>query len=128
MHRQFHFQINGILKRKIILLLQRLHLTADEFMLNAESGHYERYVFSDGKDYGIGMPYKFSVCRYFGTGKEESDYAGQTGPNIEFDYFGLSLIACCNYVYKSGDIAFFSKNYTTPILRRMKKPLGLKVG
>ncbi len=80
------------------------------FMLNAESNHYDHFVFRDGKDYGVGVPYQISVCRYFGEGKEESDYTDD-GPNIELDGFGLSLIALCDYVQRSGDTAFFKENY-----------------
>ncbi len=80
------------------------------FMLNAESNHYVHFVYKDGKDYGVGVPYQISVCRYFGEGKEESDY-NDDGPNIELDGFGLSLIALCDYVQRSGDTTFFKENY-----------------
>jgi len=80
------------------------------FMLKTEPGHYVHFVFRDGKDYGVGVPYQISVCRYFGDGKEESDY-NDDGPNIELDGFGLSLIALCDYVQRSGDTAFFKENY-----------------
>ncbi len=80
------------------------------FMLNAESNHYEHYIFKDGKDYGVGVPYKISVTRYFGIGKEESDF-NNNGPNIELDGFGLYLIALCDYVQRSGDTLFFKTNY-----------------
>ncbi len=98
-----------------ILGLNRLGLFDEarhalSFMLNAESSHYVHYVYTDGKDYGVGMPYQISVCRYFGKGTEESDY-NQDGPNIELDGFGLSLIALCDYVQRSGDTAFFKKYY-----------------
>ncbi len=53
------------------------------FMLTAQSGFYEDYV---------GRPYKISVTRYYGSGKEESD-SNDNGPNIEFDGFGLFLWA-----------------------------------
>ena len=80
------------------------------FMLHTESSHYVHYVFKDGKDYGVGVPYQISVCRYFGDGIEESDYNDE-GPNIELDGFGLSLTALCDYVHRSGDTAFFKNNY-----------------
>ncbi len=98
-----------------ILGLNRLGLFDEaqrvlSFMLHTESNHYEHFIFKDGKDYGVGVPYQISVCRYFGDGKEESDY-NDDGPNIELDGFGLSLIALCDYVHRSGDSAFFKKNY-----------------
>ena len=98
-----------------ILALDRLGLfkearNALSFMLNAKSGHYVRYIYKDGKDYGVGVPYQISVCRYFGDGKEETDF-NSDGPNIELDGFGLSLIALCDYVKRSGDVKFFKENY-----------------
>ena len=98
-----------------ILGLNKLGLFSEarnalSFMLRAESGHYIHYIFKDGKDYGVGVPYQVSVCRYFGDGKEESDY-NDDGPNIELDGFGLSLIALCDYVERSGDTVFFNQNY-----------------
>lgn len=78
-----------------------------EFMLKASSGHYKHFVYKDGKDYGIGTDYQISVCRYFGTGKEESTYGG--GPNIEIDNFGLFLCTFSDYVSFSKDAAFFKK-------------------
>lgn len=82
-----------------------------EFYLNAKSSHYVRHVFRDGKDYGVGKPYRISVTRYFGIGKEESDYS-ENGPNIELDGFGLFLIALCDYVERSGDTALFETWYS----------------
>jgi GH15 family glucan-1,4-alpha-glucosidase len=80
------------------------------FFLNAESGFYRRYVHTDGRDYGVGMPYRISVCRYFGGGTEESDF-NPDGPNIEFDGFGLFLAAYCDYVARSGDSLFVRDSY-----------------
>jgi len=54
-----------------------------EFMLNATSGEYRQ---------AVGVDYLISVCRYYGCGREETDYNHQ-GPNIEFDDFGLFLWA-----------------------------------
>ena len=98
-----------------ILGLNRLGLFDEakrflSFMLNAESDHYEHYIFRDGKDYGVGVPYQISLTRYFGIGKEECDYT-DNGPNIELDGFGLYLIAICDYVQRSGDTLFFKTNY-----------------
>ena len=80
------------------------------FMLDTRSGEYVHYVHTDGKDYGIGVPYKVSVCRYFGDGREESDF-NNDGPNIEIDGFGMFLSAFSDYVRRSGDIEFFYRNY-----------------
>ncbi|MCC6281585.1 MAG: hypothetical protein IT262_13350, partial [Saprospiraceae bacterium] len=80
-----------------------------EFMLNAApSNQYKHFIHSDGKDYGIGVDYQISVTRYFGNGREESDF-DRRGPNIEIDDFGLFLIALCDYVQTSGDTVFYQK-------------------
>ncbi len=94
-----------------VLGLNRLGMYAEAkrfltFCLSAESGRYVHYTFRDGKDYGVGVPYQISVTRYFGNGKEESDF-NDNGPNIEFDDFGLFLSALCDYAERSGDSAFF---------------------
>lgn len=44
---------------------------------------------SKPSDYGVGVPYQASVCRYYGDGTEWSD--GDNDPNIELDGFGLLL-------------------------------------
>jgi len=80
------------------------------FFLNAESGFYRRYVHTDGRDYGVGVPYRISVCRYFGGGAEESDF-NPDGPNIELDGFGLFLAAYCDYIARSGDSLFVREFY-----------------
>lgn len=78
-----------------------------EFMLMARpTDQYIHYWHTDGKDYGIGVPYIISVTRYFGNGREESDYTS-SGPNIEIDDFGLFLTAFYHYVQQSGDSSFF---------------------
>jgi hypothetical protein len=92
------------------LALNRLGLFARarkflSFMLDAPSGQYVRYLHTDGKNYGVGVPYQISVTRYFGSGREESDY-NIDGPNIELDGFGLFLSAFSDYVRRSGDSAF----------------------
>jgi len=97
-----------------ILALTKLGLYEEakkglEFMLNASpTNQYKRYVHADGKDYGIGVDYRISVTRYFGNGREESDF-DHRGPNIEIDDFGLFLTALCDYVTNSGDAAFYKK-------------------
>ena len=80
------------------------------FFLNAESNFYKSFIWEDGKDYGVGVDYQISVTRYFGIGKEESDFNDQ-GPNIELDGFGFFLYTFSDYINKSGDKKFFDENY-----------------
>ncbi len=79
-----------------------------EFMLKAPANRFKNYIYKDGKDYGPGMDYQVSLTRYFGNGTEECDY-NEFGPNIEYDDFGLFLIAYCDYVSRSNDIHFYEK-------------------
>jgi GH15 family glucan-1,4-alpha-glucosidase len=79
-----------------------------EFMLKAPSDRFKHYIYRDGKDYGPGVDYQISLTRYFGNGKEECDY-NEAGPNIEYDDFGLFLIAFSDYVNRSGDSSFLKK-------------------
>jgi len=78
------------------------------FELGAPSSHYVQFLDKQGHDVGVGMPYRISVCRYFGDGSEESD--GGENPNIELDGFGLFLQAFSDYVTRSGDRAFYNRN------------------
>lgn len=78
------------------------------FYLNADAGYYEEYIHTDGRDYGIGMPYQISVCRYFGDGTEESD-SNEDGPNIELDGFGMFLWALEKYIAASDDTDFLTE-------------------
>lgn len=80
------------------------------FYLNAESNFYKKFIWEDGKDYGVGVDYQISVTRYFGIGKEESDFNDQ-GPNIELDGFGFFLYTFADYINLSGDKKFFEENY-----------------
>jgi len=80
------------------------------FYLNAESNFYKKFIWEDGKDYGVGVDYQISVTRYFGIGKEESDFNDQ-GPNIELDGFGFFLYTFSDYINRSGDKIFFDENY-----------------
>jgi GH15 family glucan-1,4-alpha-glucosidase len=91
------------------------------FCLDAASGRYVRYRHTDSVDYGIGIPYQISVCRYFGTGKEETDF-NDHGPNIEIDGFGLFLSALSRYVERSGDREFLLDRYEE-IVRRVVDPI-----
>lgn len=100
------------------------------FMLSAPSNHYQEFMHTDGRDHGVGADYQISVCRYFGSGKEESDF-NENGPNIEIDGFGLFLSSVAAYVRESGDTAFvrehreiLTKRIADPILRSIA-PNGL---
>ncbi|MSP61871.1 MAG: glycoside hydrolase family 15 protein [Myxococcales bacterium] len=74
-----------------------------EFMLRASAGTFQQYV---------GRPYRISVVRYLGKGKEESD-SDQNGPNIEFDGFGLFLWATAEYLEGGGDRKFLDTWWST---------------
>ncbi len=87
-----------------------------EFMLKAPSGHYKHYVYKDGKDYGPGVDYQVSLTRYYGNGREECD-ANDAGPNLEYDDFGLFMIAFCDYVSRSHDSEFYKKWNTVMCLK-----------
>lgn len=80
------------------------------FYLNADAGYYKNFVWKDGIDYGVKTNYCLTVCRYFGIGKEESDF-NEFGPNIELDGFGLFLIAFTDYIIKSKDEKFLLDNF-----------------
>ncbi len=91
------------------------------FFLNARANRYKSFIHKDGIDYGIGMDYQISVCRYFGNGNEESDF-NEAGPNIELDGFGLFLTAYSDYVTKSKDKEFFEATYKR-VLDYVVRPL-----
>ncbi len=91
------------------------------FFLNADAGYYKNFVWKDGVDHGVKSDYQLSVCRYFGIGKEESDF-NEFGPNIELDGFGLFLSAFTDYINQSGDKEFFLANEKL-ITRKIAKPI-----
>ena len=74
-----------------------------EFVLKADSGNYSSYV---GEDYQV------SVCRYYGRGREETDFNAD-GPNIEFDGFGLFLWVLGMYVSVTEDWDFLDLYWET---------------
>jgi GH15 family glucan-1,4-alpha-glucosidase len=80
------------------------------FYLNANANYYKQFYWKDGKDYGVGKDYQISVTRYFGIGKEESDFNDQ-GPNIELDGFGFFLYTFSDYINRSSDTKYFEANY-----------------
>jgi len=69
------------------------------FFLDAEGGRYMQYT---------RVPYRISVTRYFGDGQEESDWAA-SGPNVEFDGWGLYLWATRVYLAASGDMGWLDE-------------------
>lgn len=79
-----------------------------EFMLKAKGNRFKNYIFRDGKNYGPEIDYQISLTRYFGDGTEECDF-NENGPNIEYDDWGLFLIAFADYVNESQDWEFFKK-------------------
>lgn len=79
-----------------------------EFMLKAPSNRFRNYIHTDHLDYGPGIDYQISLTRYFGNGTEECDF-NQDGPNIEYDDWGLFLIALHDYVTQSNDWTFFNQ-------------------
>lgn len=80
-----------------------------KFFLEADAGYYKSYIF-DGKDWGVGVDYRISVCRYYGSGKEESDDNGN-GVNIELDGFGMVLWALSEYINTTGDKEMLDKYF-----------------
>jgi GH15 family glucan-1,4-alpha-glucosidase len=93
-----------------IQAMTRLGLYAEakkglEFMLKAKANRFKNYWYN-GKNYGPGVDYQISLTRYFGNGEEECDY-NEFGPNIEYDDWGLFLIAFCDYVNRSKDQQFY---------------------
>ena len=93
----------------IVALIRSGHLEEAkaclEFFLNAPNGKF------NGAEY-VGRDYKVSVCRYYGNGDEESD-VNTSGPNLEWDDFGLVLWAFCEYYKTTGDKAFYEKYFET---------------
>ncbi len=113
-----------------IMALSRLGLFEEarqglEFMLAADACRYSRYFHTDGKDYGVGTEYQMSVCRYFGNGKEETDF-NSDGPNIELDGFGLFLTAFSDYVRRSGDAGLL-KQRGSLVAAKVADPIVLSI-
>lgn len=101
--RDASYAINGL------ILAGHLEEARDalQFFMNADCGYYKSFV-ADGVDWGVGVPYKISVCRYYGDGTEESD--GGHDPNIELDGFGLFLWVFEKYVAAANDRAFLTRH------------------
>jgi GH15 family glucan-1,4-alpha-glucosidase len=106
----------------IVALISANHLDEAkfglEFLLNGKANQFKHFYYM-GKDYGVGMDYFISICRYFGNGLEWSDELFYqkpkpvnelNNPNIEFDGFGLFLWAFSKYIKQSKDIKFLMDN------------------
>ncbi len=85
------------------------------FFLEARCGTYRSFI-SGGRDFGVGLPYRISVCRYYGNGTEESD--GAHDPNIELDGFGLFLWVLERYIDAARDMEF-ARHYANVIFREI---------
>ncbi len=91
------------------------------FQLGADASRYESYV---------KKKYKISVVRYYGEGREETDFNAD-GPNIEFDGFGLYLWTFDEYLRKSADQAWATTVWPTvrdeiaDVLVGLQEPNGL---
>eukprot|EP01124_Arcella_intermedia_P005505 TRINITY_DN13255_c0_g1_i2.p1 TRINITY_DN13255_c0_g1~~TRINITY_DN13255_c0_g1_i2.p1 ORF type:complete len:721 (+),score=165.11 TRINITY_DN13255_c0_g1_i2:259-2163(+) len=94
-----------------------------KFFLDAKVGQYIHWSIN-GVDYGVGVPYQISVCRYYGDGTEWSD--GDDDPNIELDGFGLFLWALESYITKSNDMNLLS-SYWKPVIKPLIADVLVKV-
>lgn len=81
----------------------------------------------DWVSYVGGADHALSICRIYGNGDEWTD-VDETGPNIEFDNFGLWLWAAGEYVRASGDRGFINEHHaaifegTADVLVRLIEP------
>ncbi|MCX8028921.1 MAG: glycoside hydrolase family 15 protein [Brevinematales bacterium] len=118
----------------IVALVKSGHLEEAKdglkFFLEADTGYYKSYKI-DGKDWGIGVDYKISVCRYYGNGKEESDDNGN-GANIEIDGFGMVLWALAEYLNTTNDTEILNRYFSVidnqivyPIIYNIDKELNV---
>jgi len=96
---------------------QREAEAALRFVLEADSGLYQ--------DPYVGLPYQVTITRYFGRGREETDF-NEHGPNIEFDGFGLFLWALAATAEASGDLSLVEEHWATVRDRVAGALLGLR--
>jgi GH15 family glucan-1,4-alpha-glucosidase len=98
----------------------------------AEARDFLAFQIQDDKtgewvSYVGGMEHALSICRIYGNGDEWTD-TDETGPNIEFDNFGLYLWAFGRYVDASGDTDFLNEHaekvfdQTADVLVRLVDP------
>lgn len=92
------------------LIAAGLHSAARDalgFILEGDAGDYICCDQSGGPY--VGRDYAISVTRYYGNGREESDW-NHNGPNVEFDGFGMTLRNLERYVLASGDHDFIDEH------------------
>ena len=112
----------------VVALSRMGHFTearkALEFMLKANSGKYKELSYG-GKNFGVGVPYQISGCRYFGNGTENiPKYASM--PCLCLDGFGLFLWATQDFVKQSTDLEF-AKNFWPIIDKGVAIPLAAAI-
>ncbi|NMO19045.1 glycosyl hydrolase [Pyxidicoccus fallax] len=83
------------------------------YYLNADSGRFRD--FNELRPYNM-PPYIITLTRYHGFGTEETDY-NESGPNIEFDGFGLFLWALRHYERTTGDVTLADQYWNTVTTR-----------
>ncbi|MBX7097036.1 MAG: glycosyl hydrolase [Myxococcaceae bacterium] len=88
------------------------------FVLSAQAGRFAQW--NELKPYAM-PPYLPSLTRYTGFGVEETDFNG-SGPNLEFDGFGLVLWALRDHEKRSGDLTLTDSDFET-IATRIADPL-----
>jgi GH15 family glucan-1,4-alpha-glucosidase len=77
------------------------------FWWNADAGDW--VCCDDQGGPWVGQPYALSVVRYHGDGTEETDF-NERGPNVEFDGFGLALMAMADYVEATDEDALLTEH------------------
>ncbi|HVY45403.1 MAG TPA: glycoside hydrolase family 15 protein, partial [Minicystis sp.] len=80
-----------------------------DFTMHAEAGRFQSW--DELKPYSM-PPYQVSLCRHYGFGVEETD-VNDSGPNLEFDGFGLFLWAAHHYEELTHDPSFVDENWPT---------------
>jgi uncharacterized protein (TIGR03382 family) len=79
------------------------------FYLNADSGRFRDW--RELQPYNM-PPYIITLTRYHGFGTEETDF-NESGPNLEFDGFGLFLWALRHYERATGDATLVDQYWDT---------------
>ncbi|MBZ4422624.1 glycoside hydrolase family 15 protein [Myxococcus sp. RHSTA-1-4] len=79
------------------------------YYLNADSGRFRD--FRELQPYNM-PPYVITLTRYHGFGVEETDY-NESGPNLEFDGFGLFLWSLRHYERTTGDLTLVDQHWGT---------------
>ncbi|WZX23530.1 glycoside hydrolase family 15 protein [Myxococcus stipitatus] len=79
------------------------------YYLNADSGRFQHW--RELQPYSM-PPYLITLTRYHGFGVEETDF-NESGPNLEFDGFGLFLWALRHYERTTGDLSLVNQTWPT---------------